>query len=229
MVISSFYSCSSCYFPLSHLLSFLFFLCTFVPLAFGAPPNGCLFAYGTKTRVYFTHIIVPDYSLSIISCNNSPTSFSITPALPTGLLFNTTTTSVSGAPAVAAMEISYTVTPFNGDGAGTTLTVNMVVRDTANIICGGGSVNPLTGVNADKEGMLSLFVWLGGFQWSAASNWGTGNCCDQGLQTRYVRVRRNINIKTRRTDMTQFAIISVSAYPYIVFHLPPRSPHLDGI
>jgi hypothetical protein len=57
----------------------------------------------------------------------TPTSYSISPALPIGLSLNTTTGVISGTPSVAAASANYTVTATNAGGS-TTGTVTVVVN-----------------------------------------------------------------------------------------------------
>lgn len=56
----------------------------------------------------------------------TPTGYSISPALPAGLLFNMTTGVISGTPSVAATSATYTVTATN-EGGSTTGTVTVAV------------------------------------------------------------------------------------------------------
>jgi len=57
----------------------------------------------------------------------TPTSYSISPALPAGLSLNTTTGVISGTPSVAAASSTYTVTATNAGGSTTTtLTIKIV-------------------------------------------------------------------------------------------------------
>ena len=64
------------------------------------------------------------------SSGGAVTSYSITPALPTGLNFNTTTGIISGTPTVASSSIGYTVTASNSGGS-TTATLTITVNDVA--------------------------------------------------------------------------------------------------
>ncbi|MDF5691499.1 putative Ig domain-containing protein [Aquirufa aurantiipilula] len=57
------------------------------------------------------------------------TSYSISPGLPTGLSFNTTTGVISGTPTVTSPATDYTVTATNGTGS-TTAVVNITVNAT---------------------------------------------------------------------------------------------------
>jgi len=54
----------------------------------------------------------------------------ISPALPTGLSFNSTTGSISGTPTTASQQTTYTITAANSSGSGTA-TVNMSVTSSA--------------------------------------------------------------------------------------------------
>ncbi|MFZ1613160.1 MAG: putative Ig domain-containing protein, partial [Holophaga sp.] len=83
-------------------------------------------AYTTATATYTLG--------SAISPNNPSASggpvvsYSITPVLPTGLLFNTTTGIISGTPSVLAANATYTVTATNTGGS-TDATLTIVVND----------------------------------------------------------------------------------------------------
>jgi hypothetical protein len=123
-----------------------------------AVPTGCAFTSGTNARKFFTFIPVPTHVNALQGCSNAPTSFTISPAPSAGLSFNTATGTLYGKPTVAAGATTYTITPVNGDGNGTPVTLSVEVADTSAITCGGGATNA-DGVNADKEGLLSIFVW----------------------------------------------------------------------
>ena len=61
------------------------------------------------------------------------TSWSITPTLPAGLNFNTTTGAIGGTPTAVSSSTSYTVTASNAGGSGTA-TVTIAVNDIAPIV-----------------------------------------------------------------------------------------------
>jgi hypothetical protein len=65
----------------------------------------------------------------------TPTSYSISPALPAGLSLNTTTGVISGTPSVAAASSTYTVTATNAGGS-TTATLTVAVNKIAQTITG---------------------------------------------------------------------------------------------
>ncbi|MBS7788346.1 putative Ig domain-containing protein, partial [Flavobacterium sp. CYK-55] len=70
--------------------------------------------------------LVPSFSGNV-------TSFSIAPALPSGLSFDTTSGVISGAPTEVSATSIYTVTAFNSGGStsfGISITVNDVAPST---------------------------------------------------------------------------------------------------
>ena len=77
------------------------------------------------------------YTKGTAIANNTPSSsggavlsYSVSPALPTGLTFNATSGIVSGTPSVITAAANYTVTATNSGGATTTaltITINDVV------------------------------------------------------------------------------------------------------
>lgn len=140
-------------------------------------PLWCTFSYGSKDRLFFQYINVPAYVNAIENCDPSPTSFKFSGYLTTGLSFNPTTGTISGRPTDWDFQYTCTITPSNADGYGTPLQLRITVRKISTITCGGGSTNSY-GVNADKEGLLSIFVSTNGHQWESNSNWGReGDCC----------------------------------------------------
>ena len=88
-----------------------------------APPSGL--TYATPT---------PTYTLATAISSNNPTSsggavasYAITPALPGGLSFSTTTGHITGTPTQLANLMPYTVTATNAGGS-TTTTINLTVN-----------------------------------------------------------------------------------------------------
>jgi hypothetical protein len=80
-----------------------------------------------------TAVFVLNQAISSISPSNTggaPVSYSISPALPAGLAFNTSTGVISGTPTAIAPQTTYTITATNTAGSATTpliITVNPVV------------------------------------------------------------------------------------------------------
>lgn len=60
----------------------------------------------------------------------APVTFSITPALPTGLLFSTSTGAITGKPTVGTPLTTHTVTATDTNGATSTATINVTVTET---------------------------------------------------------------------------------------------------
>jgi hypothetical protein len=83
---------------------------------------GSPFTYTKGTAI--TPIAAPTYS------GGAPTSYSISPALPTGLVLNTTTGSISGTPTVGSFATIYTISAINSGGS-TSTTINITVNDIA--------------------------------------------------------------------------------------------------
>jgi len=88
----------------------------------------------------------------------TPTSYSVAPALPTGLSINTTTGQLAGTPTALAANATYTVTATNSGGS-TTFGLNITVNDTApSALSYAGSPfvftinNPITAVNPTVTG-----------------------------------------------------------------------------
>lgn len=61
---------------------------------------------------------------------NAADSFAISPALPSGLVFNTTTGSISGKPTMSLAQTSYTITATNSGGSSSAVIKITVVPDT---------------------------------------------------------------------------------------------------
>ena len=67
-------------------------------------------------------------NLTPSSSGGAPTSWSISPSLPTGLSFNATTGNISGTPTGVSSSTSYTITATNLGGSGTA-TITIQVND----------------------------------------------------------------------------------------------------
>ena len=91
-------------------------------LLVGALPNPTI-SYTGSPYTYYTGLTISNLTPSV---TNSPTSYSISPVLPAGLSFSTTTGVISGTPSAIASAANYTVTATNASGNGTT-TINIKV------------------------------------------------------------------------------------------------------
>ncbi len=130
--------------------------------------NGTLSGSTTVTLSCVASLTLPtivyDPSVNVYTLNNaittltpivtnSPTSYSISGTLPTGLSFSTSTGAITGTPTVAQGATLYTVTATNGAGNGTTtVSIATVIADY------------WTGGSAAKTG-----------DWNDGANWSTGH------------------------------------------------------
>jgi hypothetical protein len=81
-------------------------------------------SYTPSTDVYVELIAIP--SLTPVNTGGPVTSYSISPGLPLGLSFNTSTGVISGTPLIISATTTYTITATNAGGSGST-TVNLKV------------------------------------------------------------------------------------------------------
>jgi len=95
-----------------------------ITISDGAPSS---LSYASP-NVYTKNTGISD--LSPTSSGGAPTSYSISPTLPVGLNFNTTTGIVSGIPTVVTPTATYTVTATNSGGS-TTFGIVITVKDIA--------------------------------------------------------------------------------------------------
>jgi 6-phosphogluconolactonase (cycloisomerase 2 family) len=84
--------------------------------------------YATNPAVYDTCTLITANIATVTG--GAPDSFSISPALPTGLIFSTTTGLITGTPSTAAAVATYTVTATNSDGSAQVL-LSLTVDSTA--------------------------------------------------------------------------------------------------
>ena len=101
-----------------------------------APP---VFTYSTNPATYTKSAAIT--ANSPIFSNTPPTAFTVNPALPTGLSFNTSTGVITGTPSVVSSTTTYTVTGTNANGSGTA-SVSITVNDTPPALT--YSTNPAT-------------------------------------------------------------------------------------
>ncbi|MCX6172075.1 MAG: Ig domain-containing protein [Flavobacterium sp.] len=86
-----------------------------IPLSLTAPPNNLSYTVPTSFTIN-TPII--DLSPSV---SGNVTNYSVAPALPAGLVLNTTTGIISGSPTVVSPSTNYTITASNNYGTSTTI------------------------------------------------------------------------------------------------------------
>jgi alpha-tubulin suppressor-like RCC1 family protein len=90
----------------------------------GTPPTGL--TYATNPAVYTNGVTITNNTPT--SSGGAVSSYSIVPALPSGLTFDTTTGVISGTPAVLSPTATYTVTAMNAAGS-TQATLSITVND----------------------------------------------------------------------------------------------------
>ncbi len=81
-------------------------------------------SYTGSPFIYYTGTTITSLTPTV---SGSPTSYSISPALPTGLSFNTSTGAISGTPTVTSSATGHTITANYLGGATTTATINITV------------------------------------------------------------------------------------------------------
>jgi Putative Ig domain/Secretion system C-terminal sorting domain len=109
---------------------------TTVTLTVNPPPP--VISYSPSTNIYVVGTAIA--SLTPTNTGGAAASYSISTALPAGLLFNTTTGIISGTPAVASLITTYTITATNAGGSGST-TVTLTVNPLPPVISYTPSIN----------------------------------------------------------------------------------------
>lgn len=150
--------------------------------------GGCTTSYVLNITV-ISPISGLSYTTPVTYCNNiaitpntptitgTPTSYSISPALPTGLSLNATTGEITGTPTVVSAATNYTVTASNG-GCITTAVVNVRVIDIPSITTNPANISVATGSNATftvaASNTPTSYLWEvnSGSGWSTVTNGG---------------------------------------------------------
>ncbi|MBS1521063.1 MAG: hypothetical protein JST50_08710 [Bacteroidetes bacterium] len=188
------------------LAATLFFIVISVQ-AFAQRPNNYSYPTSPVTATYGTAVtITPNRG-----GGNAATSFSInpTPALPAGLIFNTTTGVISGTPTVVAAQATYTVTPTNASGNGNTFTVKITVAK-ANLTISANDVTKTYGTAITSPGAGSTaFTTTGLVAGDAVSSvsiaYGTGSTATS-------------NAGTYTTQVTPSAAVGTNLGNYNIFY-----------
>jgi 6-phosphogluconolactonase (cycloisomerase 2 family) len=93
-----------------------------------AVPTGL--SYSANPAVYTKGMLITNNTPSTTG-GGPPTSYSVSPALPAGLAFNTTTGVISGTPTVLLATSNFAVTPTNSGGNGPSVNVSITINDVA--------------------------------------------------------------------------------------------------
>ncbi|MBL7716286.1 MAG: putative Ig domain-containing protein [Bdellovibrionales bacterium] len=88
-----------------------------------------VFTYTDASPTYTRTVAISPSNLPI-NTGGTPTSYSVSPSFPAGVLLNTSTGAISGTPSAVTASASYTVTATNSGGSATT-TVTLTVVDVA--------------------------------------------------------------------------------------------------
>jgi|SRR6185312_5167260 len=112
-------------------------------------PAAPLISYSTPNVFTQNSTITP---LSPSNTGGSVTSYSISPALPTGLTFNTTTGVISGTPQVSSASTGYTVTATNNSGTGR-FTLYIAVN---------ANFNVAFDISSNGFGITDFSLWVNG-------------------------------------------------------------------
>lgn len=103
-----------------------------------APQTVPVISYSSP-ETYYTGTAIPN--LSPTNIGGAATSYTISPALPAGLVFNTTTGVISGTPTAPSPATNYTVTATNASGNGNcTLNITVNVPISFNVSSGNSAI-----------------------------------------------------------------------------------------
>ena len=134
-------------------------------------PPAPVISYSPSTNVYVQGTAIS--ALTPTNTGGAATSWSISPALPSGLSFSTSTGVISGTPTATSSATAYTVTATNAGGSGTT-TVNITVNPQAPNI----SYSPATNVYTAGTAISS---WTPTNTGGAATSWSISPALSAGL------------------------------------------------
>jgi len=137
-----------------------------------SPPGG--YSYNETTITAAVGDLMPS---DIPLLSGTPTSFSVSPALPAGLTLNTTTGVISGSPTVASANATYTFTATNPLGSATT-TVAITILPSPNILLKLGQTTRITELRETSTRVLSQGTAA---HW-ALSDFVSGNLLAEGDQ-----------------------------------------------
>lgn len=130
-----------------------------VEVAFGTDPNDStdfpepsIVSYLRSPASYVVDVQITANALTV--ANGTPTGFSITPALPAGLTFNTSTGAISGKPTAATAASDYTVTANFSGGISDFVVLNLEVLNPSIVRYGVTSAVYNVGVNVSTNSPL---------------------------------------------------------------------------
>ena len=133
-----------------------------------APP---VISYTPASNIYTTGVAISTWTPT--NTGGAVVSYSISPGLPAGLVFNTGTGAITGTPTATSTITSYTVTATNAGGSGNT-TINITVNPPAPVI----SYTPAS--NTDVAG-IAIATWTPSNTGGAAVTWSVSPALPTGL------------------------------------------------
>ena len=135
-------------------------------------PNAPVISYTPSSNNFIVGSAVTPWTPT--NTGGSSTSWSIGPALPSGLIFNTTTGAISGTPTAISATTTYTISADNDGGVGTTsITISCVLPTPPNI-----SYSPTS--NTYTVG-AAITNWVPSNSGGAASSWAISPGLPAGL------------------------------------------------
>ncbi|HEY9000841.1 MAG TPA: putative Ig domain-containing protein, partial [Mucilaginibacter sp.] len=134
-------------------------------------PQPPIISYSPSANIYVINTAITNWSPT--NTGGAATSWSINPALPAGLSFDTTTGTISGTPTALSTITTYTVTATNGGGSGNT-TINITVNPTAPVISYSPSSNNFIVGSA-------ITTWTPTNTGGSSTSWSIGPALPAGL------------------------------------------------
>ena len=134
-------------------------------------PKPPVISYTPSANIYVINTAITNWSP--VNTGGTATSWSISPSLPAGLSFDTTTGTISGTPTALSTITTYTITATNAGGSGTT-TVNITVNPTAPVISYSPTSNNFIVGSA-------ITTWTPTNTGGASTSWSIGPALPSGL------------------------------------------------
>jgi hypothetical protein len=135
-------------------------------------PNAPVISYTPSSNNFIVGSAITTWTPT--NTGGASTSWSIGPALPSGLIFNTTTGAISGTPTGVSATTTYTISADNDGGVGTTsITISCVLPTPPNI-----SYSPTS--NTYTVG-VAITSWVPSNSGGAASSWSISPGLPAGL------------------------------------------------
>ena len=161
-------------------------------------------AYATpQTYIYGTAIT----ALTPTNSGAAPTGYSVSPALPAGLSFSTTTGTISGTATVIVPANNYTVTATSASGCTAMATINITVTPpaptaTGGSVCGSGTVTLTASGGNPAGGTYNWYVLSSGGVASQSSTATTFTTPSISTTTTYYVSYTSSGVESNRTAVT---------------------------